>query len=55
MPPNRPAPEPEAWLGAKIMVLIDGTHVRAAHGYQSRHLDVSVGKIEVDGKGPNHR
>ena len=27
-----------------MMVLIDGAHIRAAHGYQSRHIDVTVGK-----------
>jgi Methylaspartate ammonia-lyase N-terminus len=32
------------------MVLIDAAHIRAAHGHQSRHLDVTVGKIEVTGK-----
>ena len=29
---------------------IDGAHIRAAHGYQSRHIDVTVGKIEVAGQ-----
>jgi hypothetical protein len=31
---------------------IDGAHIRAAHGYQSRHIDVTVGKIEVAGRPP---
>ena len=35
-----------------MMVLIDGAHIRAAHGYQSRYVDVTVGKIEVAGKTP---
>ncbi len=35
-----------------MMVVIDGAHIRAAHGYQSRHIDVIVGKIEVAGKQP---
>jgi hypothetical protein len=35
-----------------MIVLIDGAHVRAAHGYQLRHVDVTVGKIEVTGKPP---
>ena len=34
------------------MVLIDGARIRAAHGYQSRHIDVTVGKIEVAGRPP---
>jgi hypothetical protein len=29
---------------------IDGAHIRAAHGYQARHIDVTVGKIEVAGR-----
>lgn len=33
-----------------IVVLIDGAHVRAAPGYQARHLDVTVGKVEVSGR-----
>jgi hypothetical protein len=48
----RPMREPKVDLEADIMVLIDGAHIRAAHGYQSRHLDVTVGKIEVKGKPP---
>jgi hypothetical protein len=48
----RPTREPKVDLEADIMVLIDGAHIRAAHGYQSRHLDVTVGKIEVKGKPP---
>lgn len=36
MPPRQPAPEPkvtaEAKQEAEIMVLIDGAHIRAAHG-----------------------
>ena len=35
-----------------MMVLIDGAHIRAAHGYQSRYVDVTVGKIEVAGQTP---
>jgi hypothetical protein len=35
------------------MMAIDGAHIRAAHGYQSRHIDFTVGsKIEVAGKPP---
>ena len=36
----------------EIMMAIDGAHIRAAHGYQSRHIDVTVGKIEVTGRKP---
>jgi hypothetical protein len=31
----------------EIVVLIYGAHIRAAPGYQSRHLDVTVGKVEA--------
>jgi hypothetical protein len=27
-----------------MIVLIDGVHIRAAPGYQTRHVDVTVGK-----------
>jgi ABC-type nitrate/sulfonate/bicarbonate transport system substrate-binding protein len=37
---------------AEIMMAIDGAHIRAAHGYQSRHIDVTVRKIEVEGGKP---
>src|ERR1700678_1425025 len=45
-------PEPKAEIdpAGDMVVLIDGAHIRAAHGYQSRHIDVTVGKIEVAGK-----
>jgi hypothetical protein len=33
-------------------VMIDGAHIRAVPGHQSRHLDVTVGKIEVAGRKP---
>jgi hypothetical protein len=46
------SPEPETDPTAEMMVLIDGAHIRAAHGCQSRHVDVTVGKIEVTGKPP---
>jgi hypothetical protein len=47
-----PKPAPKIDPPAEMMVLIDGAHIRAAHGYQSRHIDVTVGKIEVAGKPP---
>lgn len=43
-----PIPEPPT----EITMAIDGAHIRAAHGYQSRHIDVTVGKIEVAGRKP---
>ena len=36
----------------EMVVIIDGAHIRAAPGYQSRHLDVTVGKVEVRGRRP---
>ena len=51
-PVVQPSPEPVIDPAPEIVVLIDGAHIRAAHGYQSRHLDVTVGKIEVTGKPP---
>jgi hypothetical protein len=41
-----PTPEPDLDLSTEIMMVI-GAHIRAAHGYQSRHIDVTLGKIEV--------
>jgi hypothetical protein len=51
-PVVQPSPEPVIDPAPEIVVLIDGAHIRAAHGYQSRHLDVTVGKIEVTGMPP---
>jgi hypothetical protein len=48
----RPMREPKVDPETEIMVLIDGAHIPAAHGYQSRHLDLTVGKIEVKGRLP---
>lgn len=47
-----PKLEPEADPPDEMLVPIDGAHIRATHGYQSRHLDVTVGKIEVTGNPP---
>ena len=47
-----PAPEPAQERPAEIMMAIDGAYIRAAHGYQSRHIDVTVGKIEIEGRPP---
>ena len=32
--------------------MIDGAHIRAVPAHQSRHLDVTVGKVEVAGRKP---
>jgi len=37
-----------------IVVVMDGAHIRAAPGYQTRHLDVNVGKVEASGR-PSRR
>jgi hypothetical protein len=36
----------------EMVVMIDGAHIRAVPGHQSRHLDVTVGKVEVAGRKP---
>jgi hypothetical protein len=36
----------------EAVVMIDGAHIRAVPGHQSRHLDVTVGKVEVAGRKP---
>jgi hypothetical protein len=47
-----PTSEPDPDLSTEIMMVIDGAHIRAAHGYQSRYIDVTVGKIEIAGRPP---
>lgn len=37
---------------AEIVGMIDGAHIRAVPGHQSRHLDVTVGKVETAGRPP---
>ena len=37
---------------AEIVVMIDGAHLRAVPGHPSRHLDVTVGKVEATGRPP---
>jgi hypothetical protein len=51
-PLTTPKAEAEPNPGAEMIVLIDGAHIRAAPGYQTRHIDVTVGKIEVQGRSP---
>jgi hypothetical protein len=46
------APKDEPASNDEMIVMIDGAHIRAAPGYQSRHLDVTVGKVEVTGPPP---
>lgn len=36
----------------EMVVMIDGAHIRAAPGYQTRHVDVTVGKVEVTRRQP---
>jgi hypothetical protein len=51
-----PSPsEPDPDLTADIAMAIDGARIRAAHGYQGRHIDVTVGKIEVAGRDSRSR
>jgi hypothetical protein len=47
-----PKAEAEPNPGAEMIVLIDGAHIQAAPGYQTRHIDVTVGKIEVPDRPP---
>ena len=37
---------------AEIVVMIDGAHLRAVPAHPSRHLDVTVGKVETAGRLP---
>ena len=46
---SRPPPNAETMSDPGVTVAIDGAHIRAAPGYQTRHLDVIVGKVETDG------
>jgi hypothetical protein len=36
----------------EVVVLIDGAHIRAVPKHRSRHLDATVGKVEVTGRPP---
>jgi hypothetical protein len=45
-----PKSAPDINPSTEMMVVVDGAHTRAAHGYQSRHIDVTVGKIEMAGR-----
>jgi hypothetical protein len=50
--PEAPRDVPALNANDEIVVMIDGAHIRAVPGYQSRHLDVTVGKVEVSGRRP---
>ncbi len=43
-------PEGPSSSGKEMVVMIDGAHVRGVPGHQSRHLDATVGKVEVAGR-----
>jgi hypothetical protein len=45
-------PTDRALSSNEIVVMIDGAHIRAVPGHQSRHLDVTVSKVEVAGRKP---
>ena len=47
-----PELEPAPDRPTEMLMAIDGAHSRAAHGYQLRHIDVTVGRIEVAGRKP---
>jgi len=49
------APKDRPAVNNEIVIMIDGAHTRAAPGYQSRHVDVTVGKVEVSGRPPHGR
>lgn len=44
-----PTLETETTSDPGTVVLIDSAHIRAAPGYQTRHVDVTVGKVEAAG------
>jgi hypothetical protein len=46
------APKDAATSNGEMIVMIDGAHIRATPGYQTRHIDVTVGKVEVTGRRP---
>jgi len=37
-----------------MLVFIDGAQIRAVPGYQTRHLEVIMGRVEADGRAPRH-
>jgi hypothetical protein len=51
-PSSRGSQPPQDDAGEGIVVLSDGAHIRAAPSHQTRHLDVTVGKVEATGRQP---
>ncbi len=47
-----PAPAAETTNDPVIVVAVGGAHIRAAFGYQTCHVDVTVGKVEAAGCPP---
>ena len=37
-----------------MSVFIDGAHIRAVPGYQTRHFEIIMGRVEADGRAPRH-
>ena len=52
VPPSGACQEATGGSEDGITVLIDGAHIRAIPGHQTRHLDVTVGKVEAPGRTP---
>ena len=51
--PQAPAvPHRRRKARAEIVIMLDGAHLRAVPGHHSRHLDVTVGKVETAGRPP---
>lgn len=40
--------------GSPIVVTLDGAHVRAVPGYQARHFEVTIGRVEAEGRAARH-
>lgn len=40
--------------GSPVVVAIDGAHIRAVPGYQTRHFEVTIGRIEAEGRPARH-
>jgi hypothetical protein len=40
--------------GGPISVFIDATYVRAVPGYQTRHFEGVMGRVEIKGRPPTH-
>ena len=51
-PPAPDVPRQQRNAPAEIVVMIDGAHLRAVPAHPSRHLDVTVGRVETAGRLP---